>query len=130
MLAEEQNLTDASSDDEIIGVRRSEGNDNATTPDTPAPVQVSENTTSEKSPGSKKRKKSRGERIKIGKRIKTRRGQLYHVLKNPDQRGSIPTNSPNSFNLYGSIVGGDSVSGWKVKYDILPNHRITKFTGK
>eukprot|EP00041_Stephanoeca_diplocostata_P031732 m.995530 g.995530 ORF g.995530 m.995530 type:complete len:75 (-) comp24017_c0_seq4:1017-1241(-) len=74
MLAEEQNyfnLTDASSDDEIIGVHGSGGNDNATTPDTSK--RVSENGATEKSSGSTKLQKNdqkRGERIKIGMRIK------------------------------------------------------------
>lgn len=60
-------------------------------------------------------------KIKIRRRVKIPRSQLYHILVTDEQRKMIPKDIPNKFNFFGTVVSrGKNKSSWNVKWDVLP----------
>ena len=61
-------------------------------------------------------------KIKIRRRVKICRGQLFHILSTDSQRASIPKDVPNKFMFFGTVISrGKGKSSWNVKWDILPS---------
>jgi hypothetical protein len=59
-------------------------------------------------------------KIKVKKRVKIARFQLYHILECNAQRDCIPKNVPNKHMFFGTVVArGKSKNTWNVKWDIL-----------
>ena len=67
-----------------------------------------------------RKKPGKGRRIKVGCRVKTTRSKLYHVLTSPSQRECLPSTEANSHTYYGTVVGGNTSSGYVVRFDVLP----------
>jgi hypothetical protein len=63
---------------------------------------------SPKKPTSRKEQKltTTDAQIGIGKRIKIKRGQLYHILATQLQRDCLPHGVPSDFNYFGTVVSG------------------------
>jgi hypothetical protein len=60
-------------------------------------------------------------KIKIRRRVKMGRFQLYHILTSDEQRKMIPKDIPNKHNFFGTVVSrGNNKSSWNVRFDILP----------
>ena len=60
-------------------------------------------------------------KIKVRKRVKITRSQLYHVLQSEEQRNCIPKDIPNKYKFFGTVVSrGKGKSSWNVKFDVLP----------
>jgi hypothetical protein len=69
------------------------------------------------------RKKDDNQRVKIKvrRRVKMSRFQLYHILTSDCQRKMIPKNIPNKYNFFGTVISrGKNKSSWNVKWDVLP----------
>jgi len=62
-------------------------------------------------------------KIKVKKRVKIARFQLYNILECNAQRDCIPKNVPNKHMFFGTVVArGKSKNTWNVKWDILPQN--------
>ena len=69
-------------------------------------------------------KQSARVKIKIRKRVKIPRFQLFHILESDEQRSSIPKDIPNKYMFFGTVVSrGKGKSSWNVKFDVLPVHQ-------
>ena len=69
----------------------------------------------------KRRKKAdtNAPKIGIGRRVKTTRGRLYHILLHDEQRKSLE-GFPSTRNYYGKIISGNVQRGYIVRLDDLP----------
>jgi hypothetical protein len=70
-------------------------------------------------------------KIKIRKRVKITRSQLYHILVSDDQRNAIPKNVQNKLLFFGTVISrGKRKSTWNVKWGILPtnNNAVNSIT--
>jgi hypothetical protein len=60
-------------------------------------------------------------KIKVQRRLKMSRFQLYHMLVTDEQRHKIPKDIPNKYNFISTVVSqGKNKSSWNVKWDVLP----------
>jgi hypothetical protein len=60
-------------------------------------------------------------KIKVRKRVKIPRFQLYHILQSDEQRAVIPKDIPNKYLFFGTVVSrGKNKNSWNVKWDALP----------
>ena len=55
-------------------------------------------------------------------RVSITRQQLFHVCNNDRQRSCISKVVENSHRYYGTVIGGNSASGYDVHWDVLPFH--------
>jgi hypothetical protein len=67
-------------------------------------------------------------KIKVQKRVKIPRFQLFHILESDAQRDAIPKDTPNKHLFFGTVVArGRGKNSWNVKWDVLPiNENIIK----
>jgi len=78
-----------------------------------------------KTTSSKKQKSTTTDtQIGIGKRVKIKREQLYHILATQSQRDCHPHGVPLDFNYFGTVVSGGgsktAKKGWDISFNILP----------
>jgi len=76
-----------------------------------------------KPPKTTGRKSATNERVKIKvrRRVKISRFQLYHLLVTDEQRKKIPKDIPNKYNFFGTVISrGKNKGSWNVKFDVLP----------
>jgi hypothetical protein len=60
-------------------------------------------------------------KIKIWKRVKIPRFQLFHILETDEQRQSLPKDAPNKYMFFGTAISrGKGKNTWNVKWDTLP----------
>lgn len=75
---------------------------------------------------SRKKQKSQGNelRIGVGKRVKIKRSNLYHILRTSEQRQCLPHGVSSDYCYAGTVVAGGGVKtakkGWDVMFDVLP----------
>jgi len=77
----------------------------------------------QKPPKTTGRKSATNERVKIKvrRRVKISRFQLYHLLVTDEQRKKIPKDIPNKYNFFGTVISrGKNKGSWNVKFDVLP----------
>ena len=56
----------------------------------------------------------------IGKRVMTKKGDVFHSLS-AKQQESFPSDSINKMQLFGTIVSGASTGGYVVEFDQFPS---------
>jgi hypothetical protein len=69
-------------------------------------------------------------KIKKGVRVKLQHQVLYHLCSRA-QQAKLPTNVGNSYNVYGTVMHGDSGQcGWDVQFDVLTKeyHTVKSLT--
>jgi len=93
------------------------------------PINQQPNQTLRKSSKNKKPPKTTGRKsatnervkIKVRRRVKISRFQLYHLLVTDEQRKKIPKDIPNKYNFFGTVISrGKNKGSWNVKFDVLP----------
>jgi hypothetical protein len=68
----------------------------------------------------KQAKNDIGRQCRKGARVKVTRGNLYHVLIDEDQKKAIENNG-QSVNLHGTVLSGTRATGYKIRFDDLPD---------
>jgi hypothetical protein len=60
-------------------------------------------------------------KIKVQKRVKIPRFQLYHILQSDEQHAAIPKDIPNKYLFFGTVISRDkNKNSWNIKWDALP----------